>query len=130
MLEKHIEAHLVKRVKEHGGIAYKFTSPQRRSVPDRLVLRNGMDNAVQRLKSLIDVAGFSGIYDRVEEVGRVRLEQEVRGIVADMVAFIELKAPGKHPTPLQLREHARLRELGFLVLVLDTKGAVDGAFPK
>jgi hypothetical protein len=89
MLEKHIEAHLIKRIKEYGGIAYKFTSPQRRSVPDRLVL-----------------------------------------LPKGEIVFVELKAPGKHPTPLQLREHARLRELGFLVLVLDSKGAVDGVFPK
>lgn len=41
MLESKIEAHLVKRVKEIGGTAYKFTSPQRRSVPDRLVLLPG-----------------------------------------------------------------------------------------
>ncbi|SPA25918.1 VRR-NUC domain protein [Cupriavidus taiwanensis] len=41
MLESKIEAHLVKRVKEIGGKAYKFTSPQRRSVPDRLVLMPG-----------------------------------------------------------------------------------------
>ncbi len=40
--EKHIEAHLVKRIKQLGGIPYKFTSPQRRSVPDRLcVLPHG-----------------------------------------------------------------------------------------
>lgn len=38
MLERDIEAHLVKRVKEAGGIAMKFTSAQRRSVPDRIVL--------------------------------------------------------------------------------------------
>lgn len=41
MLEREIEAHLVRRVKEAGGTAYKFTSPQRRSVPDRLVLMPG-----------------------------------------------------------------------------------------
>ena len=41
VLERVIEAHLVKRVKEAGGVAYKFTSPQRRSVPDRLVLMPG-----------------------------------------------------------------------------------------
>ena len=41
MLERDIEAHLVKRVKEAGGIAIKFTSPQRRSVPDRIVLMPG-----------------------------------------------------------------------------------------
>lgn len=36
--ESDIEAYLVKRVERAGGIAYKFTSPQRRNVPDRLVL--------------------------------------------------------------------------------------------
>jgi hypothetical protein len=39
--------------------------------------------------------------------------------------FVELKAPGKKPTPGQLREHARLRELGFRVEVLDSIEAVD-----
>lgn len=37
MLEKTIEAALVKRVKELGGLCEKFTSPNKRSVPDRLV---------------------------------------------------------------------------------------------
>ncbi len=36
--EKQVEQYLVKRVKEMGGIAYKFTSPQRRNVPDRLCI--------------------------------------------------------------------------------------------
>ena len=38
MLEKHVEAHQVRKVKEVGGVAFKFTSPSRRSVPDRLNL--------------------------------------------------------------------------------------------
>lgn len=37
MLEKQIEAYLVKRVKELGGVAYKFTSPAHRGVADRVV---------------------------------------------------------------------------------------------
>lgn len=41
MLEKDVEAWLVAEAKKRGGIAYKFTSPQRRSVPDRLVLMPG-----------------------------------------------------------------------------------------
>lgn len=42
MLEKQIEAHLVKRVKALGGEAYKFTSPAHRGVADRVVcLPNG-----------------------------------------------------------------------------------------
>lgn len=36
--ESTIEKHLVAEVKKAGGIAYKFVSPGRRAVPDRLVL--------------------------------------------------------------------------------------------
>lgn len=36
--ESSIEKHLVAEVKKAGGIAYKFVSPGRRAVPDRLVL--------------------------------------------------------------------------------------------
>lgn len=38
MLERDIEKLLVARVKALGGSAEKFTSPGRRSVPDRLVI--------------------------------------------------------------------------------------------
>lgn len=38
MLEKQIESYLVKRVKEIGGVAYKFTSPANRGVSDRIVV--------------------------------------------------------------------------------------------
>lgn len=41
MLERDIERALVKRVKTLGGMAEKFTSPGRRSVPDRLVTLPG-----------------------------------------------------------------------------------------
>lgn len=41
LLEKHIEAALVARVKVLGGTAEKFTSPSKRSVPDRLVTLPG-----------------------------------------------------------------------------------------
>lgn len=37
MLEKQIEAYLVKRVKDLGGVAYKFVSPAHRGVADRIV---------------------------------------------------------------------------------------------
>ena len=41
MLEKQIEQALVRRVKELGGTCEKFTSPGRRSVPDRIVTLPG-----------------------------------------------------------------------------------------
>ncbi len=79
MLEKTIEAALIKRVKALGGMAEKFTSPNKRSVPDRIVTLPG---------------------------GRI--------------IFVELKAPGKLPTELQLRDHAKRRALGCDVRVIDS----------
>ena len=38
MLEKQSERYLVDRVKALGGVAYKFTSPARAAVPDRLFI--------------------------------------------------------------------------------------------
>ncbi|CNG65095.1 VRR-NUC domain-containing protein [Yersinia intermedia] len=78
--EDSIETHLVKAVKKAGGIAYKFISPGRRSVPDRLVL-----------------------------------------LPDGKVIFVECKAPGEKPTAAQLREHEKIRALGFTVRVLDSK---------
>ncbi|TFA77367.1 nuclease [Escherichia coli] len=39
--ESLIEKHLVAEVKKSGGVAFKFVSPGRRSVPDRIVLLPG-----------------------------------------------------------------------------------------
>nr|WP_319488494.1 VRR-NUC domain-containing protein [uncultured Caproiciproducens sp.] len=41
------------------------------------------------------------------------------------VIFVELKAPGKKPTALQLQQQAKLRTLGFRVWVIDSKAMVD-----
>ena len=35
------------------------------------------------------------------------------------IAFVEVKAPGKKPRPLQVCRHEQLRELGYEVFVLD-----------
>lgn len=39
--------------------------------------------------------------------------------------FVELKAPGKKPTPIQLAQHKKLELLGFEVFVIDSKEKVD-----
>lgn len=41
MIESKIEAYLVKRCKEIGALCDKFTSPQRRGVPDRIITFGG-----------------------------------------------------------------------------------------
>ena len=41
MTEATLEKYIVARVKKLGGITYKFTSPSRRAVPDRIVIFPG-----------------------------------------------------------------------------------------
>lgn len=42
------------------------------------------------------------------------------------IAFVEVKAMGGQPRPLQIRRHVLLRSLGFLVYVLDDAGQIGG----
>lgn len=53
--------------------------------------------------------GFDGVPDRLVLLPEGR------------IAFVELKAPGEKPRPLQLARHRMLRRLGFRVCVLDCK---------
>lgn len=42
------------------------------------------------------------------------------------IAFVELKASGKKPRPLQLARHRLLRSLGFRVYVIDSVEQIGG----
>lgn len=41
------------------------------------------------------------------------------------VSFIELKAPGQKPRPLQVRRHQQLHDLGITVHILDNTDHID-----
>ena len=71
MLEKDIEKKIGDFAKKQGGLYYKFTSPARRAVPDRMIITP-------------------------------------QGVIG----FLEIKAKGKKPTPLQQLEIKRLQEQG------------------
>ena len=43
-----------------------------------------------------------------------------------VVAFVEVKAPGKKPRPLQIARHKLLTRLGFKVYVLDNEEQIGG----
>ena len=45
---------------------------------------------------------------------------------AGLIAFVELKAPGKRPRPLQEARHRLLRSLGFKVYVIDKPEQIGG----
>lgn len=40
--------------------------------------------------------------------------------------FVEVKAPGKEPRPLQVHRHEQLRALGYSVFVLDATEQIGG----
>lgn len=58
--------------------------------------------------------GFDGMPDRLALLPGGRM------------AFVEVKAPGKKPRPLQLARHRLLRGLGFRVYVLDDEKQIGG----
>ncbi len=58
--------------------------------------------------------GFDGMPDRLVLMPRGRM------------GFVEVKAPGKKPRPLQEARHFLLRSLGFKVYVLDHAGQIGG----
>lgn len=58
--------------------------------------------------------GFDGMPDRIVLLPFGRL------------AFVEVKAPGEKPRPLQLARHKMLRRLGFRVYVLDDAEQIGG----
>lgn len=61
--------------------------------------------------------GLSGVPDRICVLPGGR------------IVFVELKAPGKQPTALQVRVHEMLRRLGAEVHVIDSKEGVDALLP-
>ena len=78
MLEKQIEKKVCDYAKALGVLVYKFTSPARAAVPDRLFI-----------------------------------------VPHSHVFFIEFKRTGEKATPTQAREHARLKDVGIRVYVVD-----------
>ena len=58
--------------------------------------------------------GFDGVPDRIVL------------LPGGKMAFVEVKAPGEKPRPLQLARHRLLRRLGFRVYVLDDESQIGG----
>jgi hypothetical protein len=58
--------------------------------------------------------GFDGMPDRIVLLPKGRM------------AFVEVKAPGEKPRPLQMARHRLLRRLGFQVYILDSAEQIGG----
>lgn len=61
-----------------------------------------------------------------ESPGNAGVPDRIIFLPNGQVHLVELKAPGKKPTALQLAQHRKLALLGQQVYVLDSKEAVNG----
>ncbi|MHB8963355.1 MAG: VRR-NUC domain-containing protein [Saccharofermentanales bacterium] len=71
----------------------------------------------QKLSKVVKAMG--GIAPKFVSPGFDGMPDRIVLLPGGHMAFVEVKAPGEKPRPLQLSRHKLLRELGFKVYVLD-----------
>lgn len=76
-----------------------------------------------RLKNKVKAMG--GVALKVNASNMAGLPDRIVMFPQGKIYFVELKAPGKKPRPLQESAHRILRRLGFSVLVIDNPEGVD-----
>ena len=108
--EKRVERAHKDGVAADGGWSIKLVSPGISGVPDDLDLY-GTKPMVRVLQS-----AFGATHPTLPAA---KWDELAQALLATAITFTECKAPGKKPTPLQERVHARLRALGFTVNVVD-----------
>ena len=69
--------------------------------------------------------GRAGVTDRIV---LLPVDPEHQAIVARYVKFIEVKATGKKPRPIQLAFIAEMQSLGFFADVVDSKEKIHALF--
>ena len=77
-----------------------------------------------KLKQMVEKQG--GIAPKFVSPGLSGMPDRLVLSPAGHIAFVEVKAPGEMPRPLQLARHGLLRRLGFNVYVLDQPEQIGG----
>lgn len=75
----------------------------------------------QALKTTIEAVG--GICWKLVSPGVAGVPDRIC-LKAGRIVFVELKAPGKHPRPIQKRRIKQLRDQCFTVLVVDSPDGI------
>lgn len=66
------------------------------------------------------VKSLGGLCEKFVSPGRRSVPDRIVTLPGGAIVFVEVKAPGKKPTDLQERDHARRKALGFRVVVIDS----------
>ena len=69
---------------------------------------------------------MGGIAPKFESPGFDGMPDRIVLLPGGHIGFVEVKAPGEKPRPLQLSRHGLLRRLGFKVFVLDDEQQIGG----
>ena len=77
-----------------------------------------------KLKQMVEKQG--GIAPKFVSPGLSGMPDRLALLPGGHIAFVEVKAPGKVPRPLQEARQRMLRKLGFKVYVLDDVGQIGG----
>ena len=78
----------------------------------------------QRLVKAVKNSG--GIAPKLVSPGFDGMPDRLVLLPGGKIGFVEVKAPGKEPRPLQVARHKLLRRLGFNVFVLDDPEQIGG----
>ena len=81
-----------------------------------------------KLVKAVKAAG--GICPKLVSPGMDGMPDRMALMPGGRIGFVEVKAPGKSPRPLQTNRHRMLRQLGFQVFVLDDTEQIPGIIEK
>ena len=77
-------------------------------------------------KKLVEAAVCKGgLCPKFVSPGTAGMPDRIVLLPGGRIGFVEVKAPGKVPRPLQAARHAQLRKLGFKVYVLDDPAQIS-----
>lgn len=84
-----------------------------------------LESAIER-KLRAAVASSGGLCLKFTSPGYAGVPDRMVLMPGGRICFVELKAPGCKPRPLQLARHGQLRALGFKVFVVDGTEQIAG----
>jgi len=82
-----------------------------------------MEKTIER-KLVKAVKGMGGMAPKFVSPGYDGMPDRIILLPGGKIAFVEVKAMGRKPCPLQLHRHEILRRLGFEVFVLDDENQI------